>query len=164
MTGATIRRFEPADAPSVCEIYYRSVREVASSKYDRAQTEAWAPRIPDPVAWLERLCEYETFVADNAAGEAVGWISMSAAGYIDMLFCLPEATRCGVAGQLYSAVEGAAVERGLPRLTAHASLLAESFFAKRGWTVDERETSVRNGVAIPRAAMSKTLPERSGGE
>jgi hypothetical protein len=35
--------------------------------------------------------------------------------------------------------------------------LAQPFFKKRGWTIANFETIVRNGVEIPRAAMSKTL-------
>ncbi len=154
-----VRRFEVSDAAKVCEIYYRSVREVASAKYDAEQIAAWAPEIPDPKRWLERLREYETFVAANDAGELVAWIAMSPTGYIDMLFCLPEATRRGIAAELYAAVERVAVAGGLPELTAHASRLAEPFFRKQGWVVDQYETVVRNGVGIPRARMSKRLRE-----
>jgi putative acetyltransferase len=82
---------------------------------------------------------------------------MTATGYIDMLFCLPEAVGSGVAGRLYETVEQIAKERGLSRMTAHASLLAQPFFAKRGWRVEKHELHVRNGVSIPRAEMSKDL-------
>jgi putative acetyltransferase len=153
----TIRRFEPSDAPRVCQIYYRSVREVGPAKYTQAQLEAWAPRVPDSEKWRRRLEEYETFVADNDAGETVGWIAMTAAGYIDMLFCLPEATKCGVGAALYAAVERVAVGRGMAELTAHTSAFAESFFRKRGWVVRERETFGAGDAAITRAVMAKTL-------
>ena len=110
---------------------------------------------------LARLTEYDTFVADNERGETVAWIAMSPSGYIDMLFCLPEATRCGIASSLYAAIEHAANDRGLPHLTAHASLLAQPFFAKHGWRIDQHETVARNGVDLPRAAMSKSLKSDS---
>lgn len=153
----TIRPFEPTDAPVVCEIFFRSVREVAGSRYDAAQVAAWAPGVPEPERWLERLVAYDTFVAIDADGTAVGWIAMSPAGYVDMLFCLPQATRRGVADALYAAVERVAVARRLATLTAHASLLAQSFFARHGWVVDRHEVIDRNGVALPRAEMSKVL-------
>lgn len=152
-----VRSFRPADAPRICEIFYRSVHEVASAEYERAQVDVWAPRIPEPRSWLRRLRDYDTFVAENGAGDAVAFIAMSATGYVDMLFCLPEASRCGVAGELYAAVERAAVARGLTLLTAHASLLARPFFERRGWRVETQETVVRDGVGIPRSAMSKRL-------
>jgi GNAT superfamily N-acetyltransferase len=151
-----VRRFEPSDASRVCEIYYRSVREVGPAKYTQAQLEAWAPKVPDFEKWRTRCLEYETFVADNDVGEPVGWIAMTADGYIDMLFCLPEATRCGVGSALYAAIERVAVDRGLTELTAHASAFAESFFKKIGWFVRERETVGTGDAAIVRALMAKT--------
>jgi len=153
-----VRRFQKADAPRVCEIFYRSVHEVASARYDRAQPDAWAPAVPNSTQWLERLLAYDTFVADDDAGKTVGWIAMSETGYIDMLFCLPEATRCGISARLYDEVERIAIARGLRKLTAHASLLAQPFFKKHGWIVDAHEIVERRGVELPRAAMSKSLP------
>lgn len=133
------------------------MHEVANDKYDKAQLDAWAPKIPDASKWLPILIEYATFVAVDEAEKPIAWISMTEAGYVDMLFCLPEAVGRGIAGRLYEKVERLAKERGLHRMTAHASLLAQPFFAKRGWRVEKREMHVRNGVAMPRAEMSKEL-------
>src|ERR1700679_854353 len=152
-----VRRFESADAPRVCEIFYRSVHEVASLRYDPAQIRAWAPKVPDPEHWFQRLHDYDTFVADNDVGETIGWIATSPEGYIDMLFCLPEAVGRGVAAGLYTEAERTAIARGLTRLTAHASLLAQPFFERHGWVIESHEMVVRNGVEMPRAAMSKML-------
>jgi putative acetyltransferase len=153
----TIRRFVPTDAHRVCLIFYRSVHEVARSHYDEAQRNAWAPKVPDAARWLTFLREFETFVAVDESDEAVAWIAMTDAGYIDMLFCAPEAVGHGVATRLYQAVEAIAIERGRHRMTAHASLLAQPFFVKHGWTIDAHELHERNGVRLPRAAMSKRL-------
>lgn len=156
-----IRRFEPADVRALGEIFSRSVREVARAKYDAAQIAAWAPDDREPERWLERLRTFETFVAENDAGKRVGWIAMTEHGYIDMLFCLPEATRCGISDALYAAVEAIAIARHLPRMTAHASLFAQSFFARHGWVVERHEVFVRHGVGLPRAEMSKALDVRA---
>jgi GNAT superfamily N-acetyltransferase len=152
-----IRPFQTADAARICEIFYRSVHEVAGAKYDRAQVDAWAPEVPEPERWLARLNSFHTFVADDDAGTTVAWIAMRDDGYIDMLYCLPEATRCGVAAKLYATVEEIAIARGIARLTAHASLLAQPFFRKQGWVIEKHEVVVRNGVELPRAEMSKRL-------
>ena len=133
------------------------MHEVANEQYDKAQLNAWAPKIPDASKWFPILVEYATFVAIDENEKPVAWVSMTEAGYIDMLFCLPEVVGRGIAGQLYETVEGIARERGLSRMTAHASLLAQPFFAKRGWRVEKHEMHVRSGVAIPRAEMSKDL-------
>jgi len=156
----TVRGFEAGDAASVCEIFYRSVREVGPARYSPAQLEAWAPKIPASEKWRRRCLEYETFVAENDAGEIVGWIAMTPNGYIDMLFCLPEATKRGVGAALYAAVERIAIDRGLPELTAHASAFAESFFKKVGWIVREWGTVGTGDAAIVRALMAKPLSSR----
>jgi putative acetyltransferase len=130
---------------------------VACTRYDPAQIQAWAPKVPEPERWFQRLHEYDTFVADNDLRETIGWISTSPEGYIDMLFCLPEAVGRGVAAGLYAEAERTAIARGITQLTAHASLLAQPFFERHGWVIDSHETVVRNGVEIPRAAMSKLL-------
>ena len=152
----TVRRYRETDAAALCEIFFRSVREVGLAKYDDAQVRAWAHDVPDAAAWGKRMHANETFVAvrDDVP---VGWIEMEADGHVDMLYCAPEAAGRGVAAQLYAAAEGLAHERGLARLTTAASRFAESFFRKQGWNVDERETVTRFGVGIQRARMSKTL-------
>jgi putative acetyltransferase len=104
------------------------------------------------------LREYDTYVAVGEAGAAIAWIAMTDAGYIDMLFALPEAVGRGIAGRLYDTVEAIAIERGLERLTAHASLLAQPFFVKRGWRIVQHELHERNGAILPRAEMTKPLP------
>ncbi len=154
--AVTVRPFRDEDAQALCAIYFRSVREVAPAKYDAAQVLAWAPAMPDAAHWGARMREFYTLVADGADGTAVGWIALDG-GYVDMLYCAPEAAGRGVAAHLYAAAEAAARERGLTRLTAHASRFAESFFRKHGWAVDGREIIVRDGVEIDRAQMSKAL-------
>ncbi len=156
-TGEVIRPFTDADGPRVCEIFYRSIHEVATALYTYEQAAAWAPAVPDAERWSEDLRAFNTFVADDANGVPIAWIAMTDAGYIDMIFCLPEAAGRGIGSRLYQTVEAIAVERGLERLTVHASLVAQPFFAKHGWTIDRHEEVVRNGVALPRAAMSKEL-------
>ena len=155
--GVTIRRYREGDAPALCDIFFRSVREVGPAKYDDAQLRVWAPGVPDAGAWDRRMRENETFVAAGEDGVPLGWIELETGGHVEMLYCAPEAAGRGVAAQLYAAAELLARERGLTHLTSDASRFAESFFLDQGWTVDEHETVTRFGVEIQRARMSKTL-------
>jgi putative acetyltransferase len=152
-----IRRYREGDAEPLCRLFFHSVREIGPAKYADAQVRAWAHELPDANAWSARMRENATFVAVGADDAAAGWIELEAEGHVEMLYCAPEAAGRGVAAQLYAAAEGLARERGLTCLTTAASRFAESFFRKRGWKVDERETIVRFGVGIERARMSKTL-------
>ncbi len=153
----TVRRYREGDAAALCEIFFRSVRDVGPAKYDDAQVRAWAHDVPDAASWGARMRENETFVAVRDDDVPVAWIELEADGHVDMLYCAPEAAGHGIAALLYAAAEGLARERGLDHLTTAASRFAESFFRKQGWNVDERETVTRFGVGIERAQMSKTL-------
>lgn len=155
--AVTVRPYRHGDAAALCEIFFRSVREVGPAKYDDAQVRAWAHDVPDAAAWGARMRANDTFVAVRDGDIAVGWIELEPGGYVDFLYCAPEAAGRGVAAQLYAVAEALARERGLTRLTSHASRLAESFFRKQGWVVDERDIVTQHGVEIPRALMSKTL-------
>jgi putative acetyltransferase len=154
---ATIRAFEERDAQAVADVYYRSVHEVAASKYTLEQRNGWAPAVPDGTKWLNDLVAFETLVAVNDDDDVIAWISMRPDGYIDMIFCLPEAVGRGIASDLYRAIERTACDRQISVLTAHASLFGQRFFLKHGWTIDIDETWVRNGIELPRAQMSKRL-------
>ncbi len=153
----TIRRYREDDAPALCELFFRSVREVGPAKYDAAQLHAWADRVPDAQTWHARMAANATIVAVGDDGVPAGWIELETDGHVDMLYCAPETAGRGVAAQLYASAESLARERGLTHLTTHASRFAEPFFRKHGWSVDERETVTRFGVGIQRARMSKIL-------
>jgi putative acetyltransferase len=155
--AVTVRRYREGDAQPLCELFFRSVREIGPAKYDDAQVRAWAHDVPDATAWSRRMRENETFVAVREGGVPLGWIELEADGHVEMLYCAPEAAGRGVAAQLYTAAEALAREHGVTQLTTAASRFAEVFFRKHGWNVDERETVTRFGVAIQRARMSKTL-------
>ena len=160
----TLRRYRDGDAQALCEIFFRSVREIGRAKYDDAQVRAWAHDVPDATAWGRRMRENDTFVAVRDGDVPVGWVELETGGHVEMLYCAPEAAGRGVAARLYAAAETLARERGLTALTADASRFAESFFRKHGWSVDERETVIRFGVEIQRARMSKALqPDRPRG-
>jgi len=153
----TIRRYREDDAAALCELFFRSVREVGPAKYSDAQVRAWAHDVPDAAAWGRRMRKNDTFVAVRDGHVPVGWIELVTDGHVEMLYCAPEAAGGGVAAQLYAAAEALARERGLMHLTTAASRFAESFFRKHGWTVDARETVTQFGVEIPRARMSTIL-------
>jgi putative acetyltransferase len=155
-----VRPFAVRDAVRVAEIYVRSVREIASARYEPAQIEAWVGGIEPALEagkWLPYLIAFYTYVAIDERDVVDAWIGMRSDGYVDMLFALPVAVGTGAAGALYATVERIAFEIGVERMTTHASRFAEPFFAKRGWRVDARSASVKDGVAIPRAEMSKAL-------
>jgi putative acetyltransferase len=55
-----LRPYRVEDAADLASIFYRSVQQVASRHYDKAQVEAWAPRLGDPVGWNSRATDGRT--------------------------------------------------------------------------------------------------------
>lgn len=151
-----IRRFRDSDTEALIALFKRSVLELGPKKYSVEAVREWAGGEKDVDRWREEMQQSETFVAEDA-GTILGWIEFENDGHLDMLYCLPEAAGTGVAQQLYDVALERAREMKITRFFAEVSRFSESFFLKNGWTIEYRETLVRNGVEIPRARMAKDL-------
>ena len=155
-----VRSYRDGDANALGEVFHRSVREGAVSRYDAAQVAAWSPDVPSGEAWAARLAGAETVVATEG-GLPVGFMSLDVAGYLDLAFVVPEVMGRGVADALYAVLEGRARVAGQVCLTTEASLLAEPFFARHGWRVVARQEVERRGVTLKNARMEKRLEARA---
>ena len=154
----SIRGYEDGDAPTLIEVFERSVRVIGPSKYSDMQVAAWLSPSRDARAWNRRILEREAYVAQRGDGRIVGWIEMEANGHLDFLYCAPDAAGKGVADMLYAVLLAGARKLGVTHMTTEASRFAESFFRRQGWQVEKRETVMRSGIGIDRAVMTIDLP------
>jgi putative acetyltransferase len=156
--NVAIRLFRPSDAPTLAEIFYRAIHEVARAHYSIEQINAWAPAVPSAERFEARGADGRTLlVAVNEREEPIAYGDVELDGHIDHIFCSPEVAGSGVAAQLYSALEGAARARAIDRLYVEASEPAQRFFLKRGFTTTGRNDFELNGVAIHNFRMEKRL-------
>ena len=131
---------------------------MALSDYTAAQVRAWAPE-PRTAEWAHgqatdgRL----VLVAADADDRPVAYIDLEPDGHIDRLFCAPEAAGQGIASRLYDAVEAAAREQGITSLFTEASEPARRLFARKGFTIVQRQDLVIRGVPIHNYRMTKVL-------
>lgn len=137
-------------------MFTRAVHETARSDYTAEQLDAWAPADLDLAAWASKRDAADTRVAE-IDGRIVGFIDLDEAGYIDMLFVLPDYRRQGVATTLLKDVLVTATERGLHELTTHASLTARPFFEAHGFVVTAERHPVVRGIALTNFAMRRVL-------
>jgi putative acetyltransferase len=158
MESFTIRRYQPEDAASVADVFYRSVREVAASDYGEAQRTAWMPGLRS-AGQIHGWAGDGRLVLVATAGDdrVVAFIDLEADGHVDHLFCAPEAAGRGVAARLCDAVEAAARAQGIGRLYTEASELARRRFERQGYTVLERQDLVVRGVPMHNYRMAKEL-------
>ena len=97
------------DVPELGMVFFAAVRE-GPSLYSEAEREAWMPEPPKAAAWAARLAANEVAVVE-AEGRTVGFMTLDAAGYIDLAFALPAYQRRGVFRTLYAAIEARAKAR-----------------------------------------------------
>ena len=150
-----IRDAGAADAGALAAGFYRSIHE-AAVRYSAAERSAWAPMQPEAEAYAKRLEGMQVVLAESA-GEALGFMGMTDAGYLDLAFVLPQAQGQGVSTALYAVLESRARAQRLSALTTHASLMARGFFERQDWQVDHAEAVERGAETLRRFAMSKQL-------
>ncbi|RGP36956.1 GNAT family N-acetyltransferase [Pseudotabrizicola alkalilacus] len=156
-----LRPYAPGDRAAVKTVFYRAVHEGAAGHYTAAQRAAWAPDPTVDPAQPDRLVGQFCLLCERD-GQITGFMSLCDDGYLDMAFVLPEVRGKGDAAALYDAILAEAQRRALPRLTAHASLLARPFFARRGWRVEQTEDHPVGPLTLRRFAMQILLPAAPG--
>lgn len=109
--------------------------------------------------WQTRLPSLELLIAENGCS-IVGFIGFSLDGHIDLLFTAPGFARQGVASALYAAAEQQLRAAGARELFTEASLVAQAFFARQGFSVQQAQTVTRGAVILPRMLMRKNLELR----
>jgi putative acetyltransferase len=153
-----IRRFRPADAPALADIFYRAVREMGARFYSDAQVRAWAPEPPDARRYLDHAASGRLILVAVDEGDApVAYGDLEPDGHIDHLFCTPEWTGRGLGSALCEAIERAALSRGLAGLYVEASEAARPVFERKGFELVERRDFELRGARINHYRMRKTL-------
>ena len=151
----TLRSYATQDADALGAIFYRAVHEGAATRYTADERAAWVPEPPKGAGWEAKLAKSDGVVAESD-GKIVGFMTRQGAAF-DMAYVLPEVMGTGVAGVLCAVLEGRARAEGVERMTVEASLLAEPFFARRGWALVRRQKVERRGVKLQNCLMEKTL-------
>ena len=155
----SLRAYQAQDLPAIVALFQASVSQLTTQHYDAAQRKAWAPAAADMPAWQTRLASLELLIAED--GQAIaGFIGFSLDGHIDLLFTAPGYARQGVATALYAAAEQRLRAAGARELFTEASLVAQAFFARQGFSVQQAQTVTRGAVNLPRMLMRKTLEPR----
>jgi putative acetyltransferase len=151
-----LRTYHADDLTALVALFQASVNQLTTAHYDAAQRLAWAPEVADLTAWQTRFASLELLIADDAR-TITGFIGFSLEGHIDLLYCAPAYARQGVASALYAAAEQRLRAAGVRELFTEASLVAQAFFARQGFSVQQAQTVTRGAVTLPRMLMRKTL-------
>lgn len=145
---------KPADLEAVLTLFYETVHTVNAGDYSSAQLDAWAPRVPDRVAWQARLAAERVLLAEED-DVLLGFASLDVeGGLIDHLYVHKDYQRRGIASALCDQLESWAISSVL---STEASLTAVRFFSARGYQLVRRQQVVRRGVMLANIIMKKSL-------
>jgi putative acetyltransferase len=151
-----LRPYLPDDVSVLREIFRDSIEGLTEDDYTVAQQEAWASAADDEAAFGKKLGGQLTLVA-TMQGSAVGFASLAGRDRIDMLYVHPGAAGHGVGAMLADALEKLAGARGAEKLAVDASDSARSFFEKRGYVAQQRNTVSVGDEWLANTTLSKPL-------
>ncbi|MBC9876675.1 GNAT family N-acetyltransferase [Bradyrhizobium sp. INPA01-394B] len=150
-----LRPLLPADVPMLAAIFAASIQELTGDDYSEAQQEAWM-EAAETEEFGKHLASDLTLIA-TLDGSPVGFASLRGTDHIRMLYVHPAVSRQGIATMLVDALEKLAGSRGATSLSVDASDTAQNFFAKRGYTAQQRNSVTMNDEWLANTTMKKTL-------
>jgi putative acetyltransferase len=156
MPKLAMRPMLPTDVPLLAEIFRASIEDLTADDYSAAQQEAWASAADDEEEFGVKLAAELTLVA-TYEGSAIGFAALADNRRIDMLYVHPAAAGQGAGTMLCDALEKLAAARGAEELSVDASDTARSFFQKRGFTAQQRNTRPLGDEWLANTTMTKPL-------
>jgi putative acetyltransferase len=157
-----LRPFLAEDSPLLAEIFRASIEELSADDYSEGARRAWASAADDEEAFAKRLADQLTLIA-TMNGSPVAFASLAKNNEtIDLIYVHPGVAGQGAGTMLVDALEKLAAARGAKRLTADVSDTAQDFFAKRGFTAQQRNTVLRGGEWLANTTMDKALATGKG--
>lgn len=146
----TIRRYKDEDCGELAKLFYETVHTVNAEDYTRDQLFVWAEDCEKLKVRRNDLLTQNTFIAEQN-GIIVGFGSIDASGYLDLLFVHKDFQRQGIATALC-----AELEKGFSVIKTYASVTAKPFFANRGYSVIKSREVVRSGIKLKNFEMIKS--------
>jgi putative acetyltransferase len=158
-----VRLFKVQDAKQIAQLFHDTVREVNIRNYSSNQVKVWAPDNLHFRNWVDVCSTRFTYVAAEESLIA-GFGELELNGHIDCFYCHKSYQRRGVGRQIYSAIEAKAVELSMSRLFVEASITAQPFFQRMGFSVIKQQKVPHRGEIFINYLMEKLLqvPKQNG--
>jgi len=155
----TIRAFQQGEEAVLRQLFFDSIRRVASTYYSDAQVRVWASEQYDREQWLQRIRSINPFVAE-LAGTVVGYADMQLDGYIDHFYCHFQYQRMGIGAALMAHLHRVGEQRQLPRYYSYVSLSAKVFFERYGFAVVREQQVPQGDQLLTNFLMEKCFSDR----
>jgi putative acetyltransferase len=151
-----IRKALESDLQEILNLFVNTIEQINSKDYSPEQIQAWKSSAKNTDRWKTKLAS-QTFVVAEINHKIVGFCSVEAPGYLDVLYVHAQYQRMGIAKHLYSQIENFALDSGFGILRAEVSITAKKFFEKQGFVEDSKQLVYIQNIALTNFKMSKTL-------
>ncbi|CAI3942042.1 Ribosomal protein S18 acetylase RimI and related acetyltransferases (RimI) (PDB:1GHE) [Commensalibacter communis] len=152
-TKFTIHLLKADNSGLLIDLFIKSIHETANKDYSPEQIKAWSQI--DPEQWHNKFKELTTWVAVTKENFIIGFISLQATHYIEMLYVHPTYQRIGVATQLLKKLEDQEMIHHIKMLSTDASITAKPFFEKHQFTVVTHQQVHCRGQILTNFQMKK---------
>lgn len=158
-----LRQAQVTDAEEIYAVHTAAILELCSSCYSEEDVKEWAGR-QAPRQYIPWIEGQELTVAISTLGHVIGFghlIESNKSGrlcQIKGLFVSPKWSRKGVGTALLQHLEDQARVQGYTRVFLNASLNAEGFYERMGYSIDDPTSKhVCCDQSLQCVAMSKNL-------
>ncbi|MCY4074919.1 MAG: GNAT family N-acetyltransferase [Acidobacteria bacterium] len=158
--AVTVRALRDDEIRRYLEIHERAIRGLAGSHYSQEAIEGWVvPATDENVRRLRLNADREIRLVAELDGRPVGIGALVLeTAELRAVYVSPEGARQGCGSALVHEIERIARDGAVARLTLHASLNAEQFYASLGYGVlDRTEVVLPNNHRMEAVAMAKDL-------
>ena len=143
-----IRNARISDVPSIIELFQQTVLQTTVRDYNERQREVWAARGNDLDRWNQRIVTQHFLVAEQP-NSLVGFGSITAEGYLDVLYVHHAYQGQGIATRLLTALVTWVEQQRLAKITTDASITARPFFARHGYrALTEQQNEMGEEILI----------------
>jgi putative acetyltransferase len=151
-----IEKGKPEDLKHLQQLFSETLMHVCSTDYDEEQINAWISSTEKKEKWQDIVISQFLLVARHGT-KLVGFCSLKAGNYVDVLFVHKDYQRRGIAFKLYAGIEKEARRIGQKELIADVSITAKPFFERMGFTIEKEQIVIRNKVSLNNFRMVKKL-------
>lgn len=154
MSTTSIRHYQPSDLPAIIQLFKEAVAAINIKHYTPEQIAVWTDI--NPIKWQSKLENMIVFVAEIDS-TIVGFADMTHEGYLDHLYVHKDYQARWVSLHLFKAIEKAARELGLTKLTTDCSITAKIPAERIGFKVIKEQVVEKHGMKFINYHMEKKL-------
>ena len=154
MNTLTIRHFKSSDLTAILKLFKEAVAAINIQHYTPEQIAVWTDI--DTKSWLQKLEQNITFVAEIDS-MIVGFADISHQGYLDRMYVHKNYQGRFISLHLFRAIEKAARELGLTKITTDCSITAKVPAQRMGFKVVKEQIVEKKGTTFINYHMEKKL-------